>query len=188
MRTSGLTMKNMANCRFKKTEYIIFLTYYKYKDYLSAKKLAMLSGISRSTLYRHHKNIQCIPTDYEKYLLQSYQIAIKSLIQKKCASTKSIYFRTLIFIVNNKETIKALFDDERKEIIKRMLDYLKSKIVAEWEIKGDVDKMYNIYKNEVLGCIELWGKHNFSEADLQTTLDDILYFTSTASQKLSPIK
>ena len=179
----------MKNCRFRKSEHAIFITYfYKLKDYPSAKKLAKLAGISRSTLYYHHKNVRCIPADYENYLLHSYYQAIKNLTHKEVINIKNIYFRTLIFISSNKEVIKVLFKDGRKEVVKKMLDYLKPRIVSEWQIEGDIDKMYDIYKNEVLGCIELWGKHGFSKATFQTTLEDILYLTSTASQKLSPIK
>lgn len=188
MKKCGLTEKNMSNGRFRNKECIIFISFCKIKDYPSAKKLATLAGISRSTLYRHHKNVQCIPTDYEKYLLHNYHKVIRKLVHKKCITVRNVLFRTLIFISNNKEIMRMLFEDERKEIIKKMIDYLKPKISAEWGTKGNVDKMYDIYKNEILGCIELWSKQDFSEENLQTTLNDILYLTETASQKLSHIE
>ena len=188
MRTSGLTDKNMANKRFRKTEYAIFFAYYRLGSYPSAIKLARTAKISRSTLYRHHKKIQKIPVDYEDFLLHDYARAIQKLIRRE-AKTRCVFLHTLVFISAHKRVFIALFREERKDIIKNMFGLLKRRIVIkEWRLAGDIDKMYNIYTNEVLGIIEAWSVQNFSNKTLEQVLNDILYLTKASRKKLLPLK
>lgn len=187
MITSGLTEKRMKNKRFCKTEKAIFLAYYKLRDYPNAKKLAKTANISRSTLYKHHKKIQAIPADYEDFLLQNYAKAIKKYL-KKPAEFKTILFRTHAFIFANREIFGALFKEGHKETIKKMFNILKPNVLNEWGLTGNLDKIYNIYTNEILGIIESWEKQNFSEKSLEQVLNDTLYLTKTSKQKLLPLK
>ncbi len=187
MKTSGLTEKRMQNRRFFKNEHAIFVAYYKLKDYPSAKKLAKIAGVSRSTLYRHHKRVQSIPADCEEYLLQNYFKTIKKLLEKN-PNFRVIFLRTLVFIRSNKELFKILFKDNHKEIIKRMINHLKTVIVKEWHLSGDVDTIFNIYANEVLGVIEIWHKHYFSDKFLESTLSNILFLTKTSRRSLLPLQ
>ena len=182
-----LTEKNMSNKRFRTTEKAIFVAYCKLKDYPTAKKLARVAKISRTTLYRHHQKAQTIPIDYENYLIKAYTKTTKCLI-KRAPDLKILILRTLIFIYNHREVIKALFNDNHKEIIKQMFRLLKPSIIDEWHLAGDLAKMYNIYANEVLGVIEAWGAKGFPKNSIDQVLNDIMYLTDTARQKLLPIK
>ena len=177
----------MQNRRFFKNEYAILIAYYKLRNYPSAKRLARIAGISRSTLYRHHKRVQFIPIDYEAFLLQSYICSIKKLIHKN-ANLKTIILRTLVFIVSNRELFRILFKDNRKEIVKRMFEYLKPRILEEWHLSGNIDKIYSVYKNGVLGIIEIWYKQKFTSNHIESTLNDILYLTRVSRHNLLPLQ
>lgn len=174
----------MANKKFKKNENAIFLAYYKFRDYPSAKTLARRAGISRATLYRHHPSPQSLPKNYEKYLLDAYAKKIKKLL-KRNLPLKTLFLRTLVFIHNHRLILKALFKEDHKEIIKKMLDKLKNHILKEWNYAGNTDKLYQVYQNEVLGIIETWGKSDFSVKETATVLNDILYLTKTTPKHLS---
>ncbi len=188
MKTSGLTDKNMADKRFRKTEYAIFFAYYKLRSYPSAKKLAKTAKISRSTLYRHHKRVQYISVDYEEFLLRDYTKTINRLIEKD-AEIKIIYLRTLVFITAHRRVFIALFKEDRKEVIKSMIGLLKSRIITkEWRLSGNLDKMYIVYANEILGVIECWSVQKFTDKSLERVLNDILYLTRASRKKLLPLK
>lgn len=188
MKTSGLTDKNMADKRFRKTENAIFFAYYKLRSYPSAKKLAKTAKISRSTLYRHHKRVQYISVDYEEFLLRDYTKTINRLIEKD-AEIKIIYLRTLVFITAHRRVFIALFKEDRKEVIKSMIGLLKSRIITkEWRLSGNLDKMYIVYANEILGVIECWSVQKFTNKSLERVLNDILYLTRASRKKLLPLK
>ena len=185
MKNSGLTEKHMLNRHFRKTEHIILIAYYRLRDYPSAKKLAKLAKISRSTLYRHHHNIWKIPDDYETYLLVIYQRVINPYILKKDFSFKGYYFRTLIFISNHKEAFFLLFIEGHKDIVKKMLDALKPRISAIYHISGrNLDKIYSIYSNEILGLIENWGRQRFTLSMLNEILNDAIILTEDITNHL----
>ena len=188
MKKCRLTEKKMSNKRFKKTEQAILIAYFRFHDYPVAKKIAKSAKVSRSTLYRHHQTTTNIPYDYEEYLLQAYLRTIHKLSKKKNPSLKTILLRTLVFIASNRDVFLILFQSNHKEVIKKMLDHIKHPILEEWRLGGDLNKMYSIYKNEVLGAIEIWGKANFSNQTLNSALEAIIYLTKTARHNLLPLE
>ena len=187
MKASGLTDKKMANKRFLKTEQAIFIAYFTLRGYPSARKLASAARISRSTLYRHHKKIHSIPVEYEDYLLHNYTKSIRKLLRNN-AEIKTIFLCTLVFISNNKAIFVVLFRDGRRESIRRMMECLKTRVIDEWRLAGNTDKMYGIYKNEILGIIEIWFRQNFATKYIDSTLNDILYLTGSARRNLLPLQ
>ena len=187
MKTSGLTEKKMANKRYRETEYAIFHTFYRLKDCYNANRIAKAAGISRTTLFRHHKRVQAISSDYEDFLIIIYARTIKRFLCRDI-TLKKLFFRTLIFIISNKLVITALIQDGHQSVIKKMLEILKPRIIAEWHLSGDSDKMYSVYANSILGVIETWSKHGFTERSIGQVLSDILYLTSIAHRELLPIQ
>ena len=187
MKTSGLTEKRMSNKRFRKTEQAIFIAYYTLRDYPTARKLAKRAHISRATLYRHHSGVYAIPIDYEKYLLATYKKAIGGLLRKN-AGIKTVFLRTLVFISNNRMVFIVLFRDGHSNAVKKMIEFLKGRVLEEWHLGGDVDKIYNVYQYEVLGVIEVWSKQKFATKQLDSILSDILYLTNTARRNLLPLQ
>lgn len=185
MASSGLTDEKMSNKQFYKTERAIFIAYSKIRDYPTAKRLTRAAHISRSTLYRHHPRITHIPRDYEGYLLSAYDKAMRRMIHKKGIKLKITILRMLVFIMNHKEVIKLLLNDGRSAVIKKMLNRIKPRLINEWMIGDDFNKIFSIYTNEIVGIIELWGKHNFSDQYLGTILNDVMTITKTAPSRLS---
>ena len=174
----------MANKKFQKTEKAIFVAYYKFRDFPSAKVLARRAKISRSTLYRHHEKPFALPKDYENYLLKIYARRMRAFLNKGLP-LKTLFFRTLIFIHTHHLIFKALFKDGNKEIIKKMLDKLKPQILKDWNYAGNTEKLYKIYQNEILGLIEAWSEDNFDIKEVETVLNDILYLNKTTPRHLA---
>lgn len=187
MKTSGLTKKRMANERFRKNEQAILTAYYKLKDYPGAKKLARAAGVSRTTLYRHHKIIQAIPVDYEDFLFRAYKETIRHYLVED-VPIKTLFLRTLVFIHCNREIIQALFRAHHKEIVEKILDYLRPRTTQDWCAVSNPDKVYKVYKNEIMGIIEEWNKQGLSRQDIGLILDNILYLTESAYRSLLPLR
>ena len=185
MKSGGLTEKKMQNKKFQKTENAIFLAYYKFRDFKTAKTLARRAGISRQTLYRHHKTPERIPENYEKYLLEVYSKTTKKFLNQKDISHRKIYFRMLIFIYNNQIIFGALFRDGRKEIIKSMINITKKQILNEWNYAGADKKFFKVYQNEILGLIESWSEKDFKVSELENILNDILYLNKYTPKHLA---
>ena len=177
----------MANKRFQKTERAIFVAYYKLRDFPSARKVARRAKISCSTFYRHHSSPYHISQDYENYLLKSYSSKIKKLINAKNTETNTVFLRTLVFVTAHRVIYKALFKNGQKEIIKRMFRVLRQKIITEWQLPGDLEKLYNVYENEIVGLFEVWDKQNFSSRYLDAVLNDLIYLTKTTPKRLAKI-
>jgi len=187
MARSGITEKKMRNKRFYKTEYAIFIAYYSFKNYPTAKMLARRAHIARSTLYRHHRRTEEIPHDYEELLVSRYDKYIKKYCLKENFNFRKFFLYLLVYIVNNRVFFLPLFRDGRDGAIIRMLRHVRPFILDKWHLDGDMEKMYSVYTNEILGVIETWAKHNFSKKMLGQTLDDIMYLTNSARIKLAPL-
>ena len=184
MKGSGLTEKKMANKKFRATEEAIFVAYYKLVDYPSAKIIAKRAGISRSTLYRHHQLPRLISRDYEQYLLKIFSRKMQGFLNKEEVELKTMFLRVLIFIHNNRVTFAALFRDKHKDVIGKMWGKLKPRVLLEWHLAADTDKLFSVYQNEILGIIEVWSKDNFTVNNLDAVLSDIIYLTKTAPKRL----
>ncbi len=180
-----LTEKKMKNKAFCKRERAIFLAYFKMRDYPNAKKLSKRAKISRQTFYNHHSSPQMIPYDYEKYLLDAFRRKIRRYLKDERYELKTIFARTLVFIHNNRETLIILFKDGRKNIVDEIMNYLKPRIIREWNYAGDFDELYRIYAKEISGVIENWARKKFSNKELDKILNDIMYLTVTSVRRLN---
>ena len=185
MKTGRLTEKKMTNKRFRKAENAIFIAYYKLKDYPSAKLIAKKSKLSRSTIYRHHGQPQNIPRNYEEYLLCIYKKKIKKILNKKDVDLKTLFLRTLVYIHSNRKTLKVLFSSGQQEIIKKIFRILKLRIIKTWHLAGNLDELYCVFENEILGIIEIWSKQEFDANSLNLVLNDLIKLTSTAPKRLT---
>lgn len=177
----------MQNQRFYKTEHSIFIAYYSFKNYPTAKMLARRAQISCSTLYRHHHRTQDIPCDYEDFLLSKFNKHIEKVCRKGNFSFRRFYLYFLVYIFNNRPYFLALFRDNHKSIVISMLKNVKPFILSKWHLAENTDKMYSVYTHEILGLIENWAKCNFSKKMLEQTLGDIMYLTNSAYAQLIPL-
>lgn len=177
----------MQNKRFRLCEQAIFVAYYKIRDLPNAKKLAKRAKISRQAFYMHHKSPQWIPYDYEKYLLDSYSAKMKTFMVRKQIELRMLYLRLLIFVHTHKEMIGALIKDGRTEVIDEMVVKLKKRILLEWNLAGNLEEVFQVYKKEVAGVIEVWAKDGFAKKELDKVLKEIMFLTKTSPQRLAPL-
>ncbi len=184
---SGLTEKQMSDKRFKKSEEEIFETIFEQGNLPDVNLVARKTRLSRSTLYRHHKVLYNITTDYEKYLLKNYNSVMRRAMLGGRVKLKSIFYKMLVFIMNNKKIIKALVKRNRTAIFEKMLEQLKKIIIKRCVLPKKSDKMFRIYMMEVIGVIEEWGMRDYCQEEIERVLEDIMYLTETMKTRLRSI-
>ena len=180
-----LTEKNMANQKFRQSETAILIAYLGSRGCPTAKFLAQKARVSRSTFYLHHQQPHNIPRDYEEYLFGLYKKHITKFLKKESTNLKTLFFHTLIFISSHQKIFRMLFFVQQKGIIKRMLSCLKKPILAEWRLAGNLDELYCVYENEIIGVIETWDKQGFAGGSFNATLKHLVYLTRTAPRRLT---
>ena len=177
----------MQNKRYRRTEEAILEVLFKSKGLPSAGKLVKGARISRSTLYRHHKTVPGIIPDYERNILVRYAYAIRKLTRTGNTPLKTIYLRTLIFIMAHRRTFEIILKYDSGIVFEKMVFRLKSKIVVVCHLPKNSDRAIRIYAKEVAGILEEWSKTKFSETSLNQVLKDIMYLTETIRPRLSQI-
>lgn len=175
----------MSDRRFFKKELLFCRAFCKIKNHPTVKKIIAIAKCSRSTFYRHHKNLQSMPRDTEIYLIDSYTRTIKDALSKECTNPRSIFLITMGFISGNRDFFMVLFDSGQKDIIKQMLEPLRSVLANNWGIDTRPSKFYLIYVNEILSIIEYWHQNRFSDETIDEVLRDIMQLTETAPQRLA---
>ncbi|MBR2641218.1 TetR/AcrR family transcriptional regulator [Candidatus Saccharibacteria bacterium] len=180
-----ITDKKLANKRFRKTEEAIIMAFFVTKDKVNINRIIKTAGISRSTLYRHHKSLDSIVPNYERYIIKKYNHVVKCIIKCKNNNLKSIYQRILIFLSCNKIIINFLYTHGDDKIIEKMIMLLKPYIASHYYLSQE--KIFNIYAKEVTGLMEEWIKNGYSFNTINNTVDNIVYITKSAYTRLSPI-
>ncbi len=155
------------------------------KDKLSLNRLLRLAKISRSTLYRHHKNLQEIAPDYEKYILKKCKKAMKPLMIDEELSIAAIYQRILVFMVANRFIMKFLLKYGSQNLFERIVFAIKPKVLATNKVADG--EMYKIYAKEVSAIIEEWGRAGFKKTGIIPVTNKISYITDQANIRLSPL-
>ena len=183
--TDRITDKKLKNKRFQKTEEAIIMAFFLSKEKLSLKRLLYLAKISRSTLYRHHKNLTEIAPDYEKYILKKCKSYIKPLMKKDEPGLKNLYQRILVFMVANRLIIRFLLKYSNQNFLEKIVRALKPKILATGKVANG--EMFNIYTKEIATIIEEWCKLGFKKDAIVPTTNKIMYLTDQAYIRLSPL-
>ena len=93
----------------------------------------------------------------------------------------------LVFVLMNRKVFGELLKMGDDRVVKRMIRRYKNKILDEWGHGVESEKMFDIYENEVLGLIVDWDKAGFADKKMNEVLNDIMYLTRTARQRLGPI-
>ena len=155
------------------------------KDKLSLERLLRLAKISRSTLYRHHKNIHEIAPDYERYILRKCKNTMSYLMRTKKSSPKILFQRILVFISANQLIMNFLLEYGSSDLIERIVTALKPKLLASSKIPDG--EIFTLYAKEVAGIIEIWCRNGFKREAIFLTLDKIMYLTSTAHNHFAPL-
>lgn len=155
------------------------------KEILSVDRLIKIAGISRSTLYRHHKSVYEITPNYELYILKKYSRALKRTLKTQRAKLPCVYRKILIFIKSHHQIIEFLLQYGKSNLIEGMINMLKSKLFSTGKITNEA--MFEIYCKEVSGVIVHWLLNGSEKSEILSVVDKIIYLTDSAKLRLGPI-
>lgn len=187
MRRVGLTEKRMQDKRFRKTEEMILKVFFEEDYYVSMQDVAKKIGVARSTVYNHHRAVREILPDYEKYILRKYKNIIAHMLRKKNVKLKTIYTRTLFFIIQEKRIFELAIKKERRGMIFGMVFMNKGKIMRRARMPQDKEKILRIYASEVVELIVDWGKAGFKVDEVEKIVEEMMYLTDTMMARLGPL-
>ena len=181
-----LTEKHMNDRRFRKTEEAIFYAYFGGDIYISTGEMAKRAGISRSTFYRHHSTVGAIMADYERYAITKFSRAIRRMTRKDIR-LKNIFMKTLYFLLMNKPLFEMLIKSGNKKVITGMVNSLRPYIEKSARLTGDNRMIFRVYAGEITEVIVDWIERGFKEDAIEVVVDDLMYLTKTARNRLKPL-
>ena len=180
-----ITEKKLQNRRFRGTEETIIITLLTIRDSISLERFLKIAKISRSTLYRHHKNLSEIAPDYEKYILKKCKNTMKRLMKNPNSRLKTLYYHILIFMSANRLIMRFILKYGKRDFFERIITAIKPKIINIGKVEEG--EMFKIYAKEIAGLIEEWGRAGFNKNSITSTVDKIMFLTNTAHIRLSPL-
>ena len=178
----GITEQKLKNKRFRKTEEKIISALLLSRDDLSMNNFLKTAEVSRSTIYRHHRNFYNISKNYENYLLRKFRRFLKALVKNKITLAK-VYTRILIFLIPNQKIILLILSRGNRKFIETLLSELR--VIVMKKVKND--KIFKIYLKEVSGVIEEWIYDGFNQKKIEEVVNQISYLTETAWSRLGPL-
>ena len=186
-RVTQSSRRGMQNKRYRRTEEAILEVLLKSKTMPSTTELTKRAQISRSTLYRHHRAIPGIIPDYERDILAAFKRKVSKTLKHRELTLENIYLRILLFILQYKRVFKILFRYSGDRVVENMVLEIKGPIASNCYLPKNSDRIFKIYAKEVAGIIEDWSEKGFSEDEINQTLKDITYLTTTIRERLSPL-
>lgn len=180
----GITEKRLANRKFKRTEEAILRVFFETKSYISIGKMAVKAGVARSTVYNHHRTVWEITTDYKEYILRKYQRLARKIMKAKNLRLRMVFVRILYFILADRKIFEILIKDGRVEIFEEMLVEIQPKLAIVMRLPKNSQTLFAVYKSEVARLIYEWGSKGFDQNEMKKILDEILYLTETARERL----
>ena len=177
-----LTERKLRDTRFRKTEEAIFRVFFDGEDgaKLSVNEITARIGVDRATFYRHHRAVCEIEEDYEKYIFKKYGKLIEKIKEKKGIDLRRLYYETLIFILHNKRLFEMLMSRRNLRVVGEMIGVLRSEV----RLPNNSERVFMVYTGEVVGLIMDWGIEGFKEAEIVKLLNNIIYLTDTARERL----
>ncbi len=181
----GISEKRLNNRRFKKTEEAILRVYLSDEECVSMGKMAKRAGISRSTLYHHHRTINSITIDYKKYVMRKYGRFLKREMRARIG-VKSLLLQMILFVLHNKKAFEILFKRDKGDVIREMLGK-KKEIIMRYACIRKNNKVFMIYCSEMTELFREWSLDGFSETEIEELFENIVYLTDTIKQRLAKI-
>lgn len=178
----------MQHKHFRQKEEAIFEAYFEaeYKSVeLTPATLAKAAGVSRSTIYRHHRSIYKIRGDYEWFLLKKYQIFMRDA--GKTATAKQSLRQLLLFVVQNRRRFRMLMRNGGEKLICEMVEYLRGELMRECGFPSTGPTILNMYAGEVCELIREWGESDFAVEQIGQMQADLWYLAKTAPKRLGPV-
>lgn len=183
----GITEKRLKNRRFMKTEEAILRVFFEEDNYVSLEQMAKKAGVARSTIYRHHGAVREIVPDYEKYIMARYRRMVRRMIRRR-VPLRQIYFQVLLFILANRQIFMLLLRNGDFAVLLGMIDELRERIGKTARLTSGSDKIFKIYKGEVVFLVKEWVESGFNSEEMSRLLDNIMYLTETMKVRLGPLR
>ncbi|MBR5046497.1 HTH domain-containing protein [Candidatus Saccharibacteria bacterium] len=177
----GISEKKLADKRFKRTEEKILRLFFEDEKCLEMKTLAEKVGVTRSTVYRHHRAARNIVLDYEVFVLRSY---IRMVKRNSHLSVRLIFLKTLYFVINKEDVFKVLMKYCEERIFYKMIIGIDSQMMKKMKLPRNAYLIYVVYASEVARLVYEWGKNGFLEDEIEVVLDRIMFLTMTARVRL----
>ena len=184
----GLFEKRMLNRRFKRTEEAILAVFFQEGEEICAGEMAKRVGVARSTIHSHHRSMRDIIPNYERYILRKYRRMIRKMMKNQNARLKFLYFKTIFFIVQDKNVFGLLIKNERRVFIEKMLMEMKEKMINYMKLPKNSEKILKVYISEVTILIEDWGKRGFIEEEIEKLLSEVMFLSDTGKMRLGSLR
>ena len=168
--------------RFRKNEALIFDVCFDAEEIVSVKKFTRKTGVSKTTFYRHHKDMHIIQADYEEYILWEFSCALKEF---KSCRLQEVFRRTLYFMITYRRLFEVFPKKRGDEALRGMIFKLKPKILAQTPMREIV---FRLYADEVVNILREWAKGGCRKNETEKVLYNIMYLTNSASIRLGPLK
>ena len=166
--------------RYQKTEEQILRLFFVYGDTITIERMAKMLGVSRSTIYRHHKSLKEMINFYTKKVMNE----CKGFCNE---NAKRFYADLLIYIIKNKETFLMFYKMRDWRAFLSILEMNESVLTENAGYKQRVKKVFNIYKYEVVAVMNAWGEKEFNRDDFDVVLNDVLFLTKNMKVRLGPL-
>lgn len=179
-----LTLDKLKDKRFYETEKAIFQSVTK-EGTEEIGKILIAAKISRATFYRHHGAVYLIERDYEE-LVGAWVRGLVEDGEKSVEDSKGlrkIYFDMLVFIYKNRELFQYFLARENMRVYNILMREVGPVVLGVWRARW-MEAVYDIYAGEVVGVLIRWGMGGHEEGEMMRVLDDIMYLTETAKERL----
>ncbi|MBQ9018124.1 TetR/AcrR family transcriptional regulator [Candidatus Saccharibacteria bacterium] len=177
----------MRNKRFRKTEDAILSVFFEEDNYISMGAVAKKIGVSRSTVYHHHRRLGEIIPDYERFMLGKYRRRARRLLRKEGVRLRTIYIDMLLFIMQYENRFQMMRKSGNRNILNKMITEVVPKLDGRMGLPKNSEKILRIYVSEIIEMIDYWGEGGFKDEEMEEVLSDIMYLTDTARQRLRPM-
>lgn len=178
--------KRLKDKRFMKTERAILRAFFGAKRRINTKKLAARAKISRSTFYRHHRNLQRVLPDVEKWLIEEFGEEAEKMSLAKRVKVRFLYYRLLSFIYRRRREFEAILERGDVRTIEKMVNELLPAVGKRYGINREGEEAIRVYEKEVAGVVETWILEDFSTSE-KGVLKDMMYLTRTARERLGAL-
>lgn len=188
---SGIIWQNMIGTRvtdqrYQRNEKAIRSAFFGAKTGAKVAELAKASGVSRATIYRHHKGMQAVMPDVEQEVLAEFDEEVAKIQGHKRVYVRVMYYKMLTFIYRNRQEFALIVKKGDERTLEEMVVELLPRVVRNFKIPAQYDEVIRIYEKEVIAVVETWIIDGFSTSEMGV-LKDIMYLTHSVRGRLMKI-
>ncbi len=165
----------------------------KHRGRITARQVAVASGLSRQVIYKHHPNINQAIINNENDLMDKLLSELDAQLEKLSHIVSDhngrIFYAVLIFMARHREIFCPICSDlNNQELLYRIIDTLYPKLDILWLPKGiSTPKRDSLrvvmYINSCVSIIREWGKN--TNCDIKKSskyIESLLRTTANAAQ------